>query len=459
MAQMSIDLEYINGLLEEAKGMTGEEIDKILDKAERFEGLNHKEVAGLLQTEDEKHIDRIYQIAGKIKKEIYGNRIVMFAPLYVSDYCVNRCRYCGYNCTNKFERKRLSMDDVRKEVKVLEKMGHKRLALEAGEDPKNCDIDYIVDCIKTIYDMKFKNGEIRRVNVNIASTTVENYKKLSEVGIGTYILFQETYHKPSYLEQHLGGPKRNFEYHLTAFDRAMEAGIEDVGGGVLFGLADYKFEVLGLMMHNEHLEKEYKVGFHTVSVPRLRPAFGNDLSDYPHLVDDKDFKKLVAIIRLAIPYTGMIISTRETKEMREELLKIGISQISAGSNVEVGGYHASENAGAQFDVADERTPIEVLSWLIDQGLVPSFCTACYRKGRIGEAFMKITKEGHIKNLCHPNAMTTLYEYALDYGDEAFQEKVREVLKREINNIEEDMIRDITAKNLKLLEEGKRDLYL
>ncbi|MGI6685805.1 MAG: [FeFe] hydrogenase H-cluster radical SAM maturase HydG [Bacillota bacterium] len=456
---MFINKEYIESLLEEAKESTDQEVTAILDKAEAFQGLTHHEVASLLMTEKEEHIERIFHIAGKIKEHIYGNRIVMFAPLYVSDYCVNRCKYCGYRCDHDFPRRRLSMNEIREEVKILERMGHKRLALEAGEDPVHCSIDYILDCIHTIYEMKLEKGEIRRVNVNIAATTVENYRKLKEVGIGTYILFQETYHQPTYEEVHLSGPKKNYEYHLTAFDRAMEGGIDDVGGGVLFGLYDPYFEVLGLMLHNEHLEKEFGVGFHTISVPRLCQAEGADLSAFKYLVDDETFKKLVAIIRLAVPFTGMIISTRETAQMRKELIKIGISQVSAGSTVEVGGYTAREHNSAQFQVADDRNAMDILSWLMDEGLVPSFCTACYRKGRTGDRFMSLAKSGNIKNVCHPNALMTLCEYMLDYGDDMFKEKAENLIQREIPKIENEKIRQLVADNIVRLKHGERDLFI
>ncbi len=456
---MFIDKDYIECLLEEAKGATDGEINGILDKAEAFEGLTHREVASLLVTDKKEHVDRIYDIAGKIKEHIYGNRIVMFAPLYVSDYCINRCKYCGYNCDHDFDRRRLTMDEVRNEVAILEKMGHKRLALEAGEDPKNCSIDYILDCIRTIYDMKLDNGEIRRVNVNIAATTVEDYRKLKEVGIGTYVLFQETYHQPTYEEVHLSGPKKDYEYHLTAFDRAMEAGIDDVGGGVLFGLYDPYFEVLGLMLHNEHLEKEFGVGFHTISIPRICRAEGAATWEFKYLVDDETFKKIVAIIRLAVPFTGMIVSTRESMEMRRALIKIGISQISAGSTVEVGGYTAREHSSTQFNVNDDRSAIDIISWLIDEGLVPSFCTACYRKGRTGDRFMSLAKSGNIKNTCHPNALMTLWEYALDYGDDKFRAKVESLLRREIPRIGDKNIRGLVSDNIERLRCGERDLFL
>lgn len=456
---MFIDRDYIEELLELAKDTTDAEINRILDKADAFEGLTHNEVASLLMTDKKEHIERIYEIAGNIKNHIYGNRIVMFAPLYVSDYCINRCKYCGYNCDHEFGRRRLTMDEIRKEVAILEKMGHKRLALEAGEDPKNCSIDYILDCISTIYDMKLDNGEIRRVNVNIAATTVEDYKKLKEIGIGTYILFQETYHQPTYEDVHISGPKKDYEYHLTAFDRAMEAGIDDVGGGVLFGLYNPYFEVLGLMLHNEHLEREYGVGFHTISVPRIRPAEGTDISFIKYPVDDETFKKIVAIIRLAVPFTGMIISTRESIGMRKDLIKIGISQVSAGSTVEVGGYSAREHNSAQFEVADNRDAMDIISWLMDEGFVPSFCTACYRKGRTGDRFMSLAKSGNIKNVCHPNALMTLCEYALDYGDDEFKAKAEATIQREIPKIEDTRVRNLVADNIERLKNGERDLFI
>lgn len=456
---MFIDHNYIEKLLLESKEATNEEITDILNKADRFEGLTHKEVATLLATDNKEHIQRIFKIAGKIKDHIYGNRVVIFAPLYVSDYCVNKCKYCGYKCDHEFERRRLTMDEIREEVAILEKMGHKRLALEAGEDPVNCDINYILDCIRTIYDMKLNNGEIRRVNVNIASTTVENYKKLKEVGIGTYILFQETYHKPTYEEVHIAGPKHNYEYHLTAFNRAMEAGIEDVGAGVLFGLYEPNFEVLALMLHNEYLEKQYGVGFHTISVPRLKAASGSDLSFYKHLVDDQTFKKLVAIIRLAVPFTGMIISTRESEQMRKELIKMGVSQVSAGSTVEVGGYTAREHNNAQFQVTDSRSAMDILSWLMEDELVPSFCTACYRKGRTGDRFMSLAKSGNIKNVCHPNALMTLCEYMMDFGSEEFKAQADSLIQREIPKIENEKVRNLVIENIKKIKAGERDLYI
>lgn len=456
---MFIDESYINTLIEQAKSATDEQINEILDKAERFEGLSHKEVASLLHVTDPKLLNRIYTIAGKIKEHIYGNRIVMFAPLYVSDYCVNNCKYCGYKHDNEFCRRKLTMAEVEREVRILEQMGHKRLAVEAGEDPVNCPIEYILDVLKTIYNTKFENGEIRRCNVNIAATTVENYKKLKEVGIGTYILFQETYHKETYERVHPVGPKHNYEYHTTAFDRAQQGGIDDVGGGVLFGLYDWKFEVMGLMLHNEHLEKEYGVGFHTISVPRLCKTEGMDMSEYPYIPTDDEFKRLVAIIRIAVPFTGMIISTRESLEMRKVLLNMGISQISGGSNVEVGGY-GEHTTQPQFKVTDERSAIEIVKWLMDMDFVPSFCTACYRKGRTGDRFMSIAKSGNIKNVCLPNGLMTLCEYATDYGDNELKQKVERIVKENLPKIKDEEVRREVEKNIiSITKEGKRDLYL
>lgn len=428
---MFINHEYIYKILEETKNPSNEQIKEVLNRAKNREGLDYKDIAILLQAEDEKDLKEIYSLAGEIKKDIYGKRVVVFAPLYVSDYCVNNCVYCGYKRDNKFNRRRLTMDEVAQEVKILEQMGHKRLALELGEDPVNAPIDYVLECLDTIYKTQNNNGEIRRVNVNIAATTVENYKLLKEKGIGTYILFQETYHKPTYDKMHPKSLKGDYNYHLTAFDRAMEAGIDDVGAGVLFGLADPRFEVLGLMMHNAHLEEKFGVGFHTISVPRLQPANGVSLENYPHLLDDKMFKKIVAILRIAVPFTGLILSTRETPEMRKELLKYGVSQISAGSSTGVGGYKEREEGKEvkQFKTNDERSPIEILKELLSDGYIPSYCTACYRKGRTGDRFMSLAKSGNIKYVCEPNALMTLLEFTLDYGDEELYKKSLEIIDK------------------------------
>lgn len=454
-----IDKDYIEKVLAEAENTTSEQISGILDKADNFEGLTHREVAMLLKCNDKQMLDRLFKIAKKIKQHIYGNRIVMFAPLYVSDYCINKCAYCGFNCTHEYSRKKLTMDEIRNEVSILEKMGHKRLAVEAGEDPENCPIEYILECIKTIYDMHVDNGEIRRVNVNIAATTVEEFKMLHDVGIGTYILFQETYHKPTYEKMHISGPKSDYEYHLTAFDRAMEAGIDDVGGGALFGLADPYFEVMGLMIHNEHLEEKFGVGFHTISVPRIRRADGAINDNFQNSVDDETFMKLVAVIRLAVPFTGMIISTRENLEMRKKLINIGISQVSAGSSVEVGGYSMRERSEPQFVLADDREAGDIIMWLMDEGFIPSFCTACYRKGRTGDRFMSLAKSGNIKNVCLPNALMTLTEYAQDYGTDLFKEKADKLVSKEIENIENLKVRELVRENIEKIKKGERDLFL
>ncbi|PRR76591.1 2-iminoacetate synthase [Clostridium thermopalmarium DSM 5974] len=459
---MFIDQEYIENLLDEAKSATKEDIQKVLDKAKEKKGLSHRDIAVLLQTEDEEQLKEMYKIAGDIKKSIYGNRIVLFAPLYVSDYCVNNCVYCGYKKNNKFPRRKLTREEIQQEVKILEKMGHKRLALEAGEDPENCPIDYILDAIDAVYSTQNDNGVIRRINVNIAATTVENYRKLKEAKIGTYILFQETYHKPTYDRMHPNSIKGDYEYHLTAFDRAMEGGINDVGGGVLFGLADPKFEVLGLMIHNEHLEEKYGVGFHTISFPRLRKAEGNDLNKFPYLVSDDMFKKIVAITRIAVPFTGIIMSTRESAEMRRELLRYGVSQISAGSSTGVGGYKERENGEKdvdQFELADHRTPIEILKELISDKYIPSYCTACYRKGRTGDRFMSLAKTGQIQNVCTPNALMTLMEFLMDYSDEELYEKGEALIKEELEKIEREDVRNLVRKNIERIKNGERDLYL
>ena len=458
---MFINHELINQLLKEAKFATKSDIDVVLNKAAKKEKLDYRDIAILLEIDDNEQLERMFNIAGKIKNEIYGNRVVLFAPLYVSNYCVNDCAYCGYQRCNNFNRKKLTMDEIKEEVRVLEKMGHKRLALEAGEDPFNCPIEYILECLDTIYSTYNENGNIRRVNVNIAATTVENYKKLNEKGIGTYILFQETYHKPTYIKMHGQSIKNDYYYHLTAFDRAMEAGVDDVGAGVLFGLSNPKFEVLGLMMHNAHLEEKFGVGFHTISFPRLKKAEGMNLEDYPYLVDDFMFKKIVAITRLAVPFTGIIMSTRESAEMRRELLKYGVSQVSAGSNTGVGGYKEEEEGRNvdQFKLEDERTPIQVLKELIGDGYIPSYCTACYRMGRTGDRFMSLAKSGEIHNVCTPNALTTLKEFLLDYGDEELKLLGDTLITDELNKIEREDIKNIVSNNLVSLLNGERDLYL
>lgn len=434
-------------------------IDEIIAKAELREGLSHREASVLLACEDPERLAKIYELAEQIKKDFYGNRIVMFAPLYLSNYCVNGCTYCPYHATNKhIGRKKLTQEEVKAEVIALQDMGHKRLALEAGEDPVNNPIEYILECINTIYSIKHKNGAIRRVNVNIAATTVENYRKLKEAGIGTYILFQETYHKESYEALHPTGPKHNYAYHTEAMDRAMQGGIDDVGLGVLFGLERYKYEFAGLLMHAEHLEAVHGVGPHTISVPRIKHADDIDPNAFANGIDDEVFAKLVALIRIAVPYTGMIVSTRESQAVREKVLRLGISQISGGSRTSVGGYTEEDRPTdtEQFDVSDQRTLDEVVHWLMDLGYIPSFCTACYRAGRTGDRFMELCKSKQIQNCCHPNALITLKEYLVDYASEETRAIGEKLIEGELLNIPKENVRLVCADHLKKIEEGIRD---
>lgn len=446
-------------------------IDEILEKARpkktgrgvECAGLSHREASVLLACEDPAVTEKVFALAREIKEAFYGDRIVMFAPLYLSNYCVNKCVYCPYHAQNKeIPRKKLTQDEVRDEVIALQDMGHKRLAIEAGEDPVNNPIEYILECINTIYSIKHKNGAIRRVNVNIAATTVENYKKLHDAGIGTYILFQETYHKESYEKLHPAGPKHNYAYHTEAMDRAMEGGIDDVGLGVLFGLDKYRYEFAGILMHAEHLEAVHGVGPHTISVPRLRKASDIDLKDFDNGIDDDTFAKIVACIRIAVPYTGMIISTRESEACREKVLGLGVSQISGGSRTSVGGYagytpderpHDTE----QFDVSDQRSLDEVVKWLMDLGYIPSFCTACYREGRTGDRFMALCKVGQIQNCCHPNALMTLQEYLTDYASPETKAVGEKLIEREILNVPDEKRRQRAIDYLNEIKNGgKRD---
>lgn len=435
-------------------------IDEILAKARLRKGLTHKEAIVLLDCDLEEKNQEIYALAEQIKKDFYGNRIVMFAPLYLSNYCINGCVYCPYHRKNKhIARKKLTQEEIVKEVTALQDMGHKRLALEAGEDPVNNPIEYILESIKTIYSIKHKNGAIRRVNVNIAATTVEDYRKLKDAGIGTYILFQETYHKESYKKLHPTGPKSNYDYHTEAMDRAMEGGIDDVGLGVLFGLEMYRYEFAGLLMHAEHLEAVHGVGPHTISVPRVKHADDIDPSAFDNGIDDDIFAKLVACIRIAVPYTGMIISTRESKECRERVLHLGISQISGASRTSVGGYSEPEpedENSEQFDVSDKRTLDEVVHWLMDMKYIPSFCTACYREGRTGDRFMSLCKTGQIQNCCHPNALMTLKEFLMDYASPETRKIGEELIRSELVNIPRERTREIVVERLAKIENGERD---
>ena len=434
-------------------------IDSIIDKAEKRKGLTHREASVLLACNDKERINRIFDLAQQIKKDFYGNRIVMFAPLYLSNYCVNGCVYCPYHMKNKhIVRKKLSQEEVEKEVIALQDMGHKRLAIEAGEDPVNNPIEYILECIKTIYSIKHKNGAIRRVNVNIAATTVENYRKLKDAGIGTYILFQETYHKESYEKLHPTGPKHDYNYHTEAMDRAMEGGIDDVGLGVLFGLELYRYEFAGLLMHAEHLEAVHGVGPHTISVPRVKKADDIDPDAFDNGISDEIFAKLCALIRISVPYTGMIISTRESEELREKVIRLGVSQISGGSRTSVGGYCEEERPHdtEQFDVSDQRTLDEVVCWLMKAGYIPSFCTACYREGRTGDRFMTLCKNGQILNCCHPNALMTLKEFLMDYASEETVKIGTELINDELKKIPNEKVRKIAEENIEKIEHGSRD---
>jgi len=457
------DAEVLESIAEAKKLVKDKSvIEKLLQKAETCKGLTHREAAILLEIDDDETLEKMYKSAKKIKEKIYGNRIVLFAPLYLSNYCVNNCKYCGYKCTNKIDRLQLSQQQLREEIIALEGMGHKRLLLEVGEDDENCPIDYVLECIKTIYAEKFENGSIRRVNIDIAATTAENYRKLKDVGIGTYLLFQETYHKPTYLAMHKG-PKQNYEWHTEAMDRAMiEGGIDDAGIGVLYGLYDYHYDTVALIMHAEHMEAAAGVGPHTISFPRLLPAEGIDYKSFPYLVKDRDFKKLVAVTRLAVPYTGMILTTRESAEFRKELLDVGFSQMSAGSIVGVGGYakrvkEENNNEKPQFDVADHRKPMDVIKGLVKDGYVPSYCTACYREGRTGDRFMPLAKSGQIGNFCLPNALLTFEEYLKDYADEELKVMGKELIDREIQNIPDARRREKALAYLERIRKGDRDL--
>lgn len=434
-------------------------IDSLIEKAALRKGLSHREASVLLACDDEERNQKIHRLAEQIKKDFYGNRIVMFAPLYLSNYCINGCTYCPYHMTNKhIARKKLTQEEIRREVIALQDMGHKRLALEAGEDPVHNTMDYYLESIKTIYDIKHRNGAIRRVNINIAATTVDHYRLLKEAGIGTYILFQETYLKESYLELHPTGPKHDYNYHTEAMDRAMEGGIDDVGLGVLFGLDKYRYEFAGLLMHAEHLEAAFGVGPHTISVPRLKRADDIDPDQFDNGIDDDIFAKLIACIRISVPYTGMIISTRENQKTRERALRLGISQISGGSRTSVGGYYEPEpedEKSEQFDVSDTRTLDEVVRWLMEMDFIPSFCTACYREGRTGDRFMTLLKNGQIQNCCHPNALMTLKEYLMDYASPATKAIGDKLIAKEIFNVPNEKARAVVLENLRLIEENNR----
>ena len=461
-AEEFIDNQEVLNSLEYAKKNKSniELINQILEKAKKEKGLTHREASVLLACDIPEKNEEIFKLAKKIKQDYYGNRIVMFAPLYLSNYCVNGCVYCPYHKKNThIPRIKLSQEDIKREVEALQDMGHKRLAIETGEDPVNNPIEYILDSIKTIYSVKHKNGAIRRVNVNIAATTIENYKKLHDAGIGTYILFQETYNKKSYEELHPTGPKHNYNYHTEAMDRAMEGGIDDVGLGVLFGLESYKYEFAAILMHAEHLEATFGVGPHTISVPRIRKADDIDPETFDNGIDDDIFAKIVACIRIAVPYTGMIVSTRESQKCRERLLELGISQVSGGSKTSVGGYFKpmpEDEASAQFDVSDRRPLDDVIRWLIELGYIPSFCTACYRKGRTGERFMEICKNEQIHNFCHPNALMTLKEYLEDYASPETKAAGEKLIQKELIQFQDNKLEEDLEQKLVKIHEGERD---
>ncbi|MBP3349821.1 MAG: [FeFe] hydrogenase H-cluster radical SAM maturase HydG [Bacteroidaceae bacterium] len=435
-------------------------VDEILTRAAERKGLSHRDAAVLLESDDPEIVERIFKLAREIKNHIYGNRIVMFAPLYLSNYCINGCVYCPYHAKNKtIPRRKLTQEEIRREVIALQDMGHKRLALETGEHPTKNPIEYVLESIDTIYSIHHKNGAIRRVNVNIAATTVEHYRMLRDAGIGTYILFEETYHRKTYEALHPTGPKSDWAYHTEAMDRAMQGGIDDVGIGALFGLCNYRYDFVGLLMHAEHLEAAYGVGPHTISVPRIRPADDIDPADFPDAVTDEVFRRIVAVLRIAVPYTGMIVSTRESQRSRELVLDVGVSQLSGGSRTSVGGYaEGIEDAedSAQFDISDNRTLDEIVAWLLELGYIPSFCTACYREGRTGDRFMSLAKRGLIGNCCAPNALFTLREYLDDYASPRTRELAVKMIESQIPLIPSDKVRNITIENLKKIAEGKRD---
>lgn len=455
--------DEINSLIAKGKELVSDKelVREIIEKSKSAEGLTPEETAVLLNLEDKELIEEMFKAARQVKEKLYGKRLVVFAPLYVSNYCVNNCTYCGYKyCNDELKRKKLNKEQLIEEVKVLESLGHKRIALEAGEDPVNAPLDYILDCIKSIYSIKFDNGSIRRINVNIAATTVENYKRLKDAEIGTYILFQETYHKPTYEKLHVSGPKHNYNYHTTAMHRAREAGIDDIGMGVLYGLYDYKYETLAMLMHAMDLEETTGVGPHTLSVPRIRPAENVSLENYPYLVNDEDFKKIVAILRLAVPYAGLILSTREEPGLRDEIIALGVSQVSTGSCTGVGGYSESyvdPEEKPQFEVGDHRSPVEMIESLMEAGYIPSYCTACYREGRTGERFMDIVKSGELYKICEANALITLKEFIDDYGTDRTREIGDKLIKKSIDEIDNESFRKSVEEKINKISNGTRDL--
>jgi len=457
--------EQIEKMLAYAVAPAKSRVLEIIAKAEKLKGLTPEETAVLLQTEDEELIEIISHTARMIKEAIYGNRLVIFAPLYIANLCANNCLYCGFRRDNKeLQRVALTMEQIANEVRVLEREGHKRLLMLCGEHPTRSSLDYFMEAIETAYAVKTEHGgEIRRINVEVAPLTVEEFKRLKKTGIGTYVLFQETYHHATYQKMHPSGPKKDYAWRLTAMHRAQEGGINDVGIGSLFGLYDYKFEVLGLLMHALQLEKDCGVGPHTISIPRLEPAFNAPAAiKPPHPVSDHDFKKLVAIIRLAVPYTGMILSTRETAAIRREVFELGVSQISAGSRTNPGGYQQDSSEAfraAQFNLGDTRTLDEVIMDISTHGHIPSFCTACYRLGRTGKDFMELAKPGLIQKFCQTNALFTFQEYLMDYASPATREAGEKLIKQTVEDKFKPRMKKSILTRLQSIEEGKRDVYI
>ncbi|MBI5038499.1 MAG: [FeFe] hydrogenase H-cluster radical SAM maturase HydG [Nitrospirae bacterium] len=463
MQREIIPIEEIKQTLKKTREVSAREAGSIIEKAEGLKGLTPDEAAVLLHCEDKYLIESLCRAAERIKESIYGNRLVLFAPLYLTNTCVNNCLYCGFRRDNlDLERRVLSEEEIRSETETLIRDGHKRVLVVAGESPRECGIDYLERAIKTIYSTKIAHGEIRRINVNVAPLNIGEFRRLKAAGIGTYQLFQETYHLPTYQRVHPSGPKRDYHNRLTALDRAMEAGIDDVGMGVLFGLYDYRFEVLALLYHAQYLERKFGVGPHTVSVPRIEPAAYAPISaNPPHAVTDADFMKLIAVLRLAIPYTGIILSTRENAGLRDRLFHIGVSQISASSRTSPGGYTQGEDtsvSNGQFAVGDRRTTTEVIRDISKDGFSPSFCTACYRVGRTGQEFMDHAKPGHIQKFCLPNSILSFKEYLLDYGGEELRKIGESLIEKQTAAIQDTHLRKATLKKLQEIEMGKRDLY-
>ncbi len=459
-----IDEKKINQELSTQLDVSNQHLDEILSKARELKGISYNEVLTLLNVSNTDQLEKIFGAARFVKDEIYGNRLVIFAPLYISNLCNNECLYCAFrNKNNDLKRKALDQEEIKEETVSLINSGHKRTLLVAGESYGQKGLDYVFDSIDTVYETKTAKGNIRRVNVNIAPLSIDEFKLLNQKKIGTYQLFQETYHQPTYKKLHLKGPKSNYDYRLETMGRAFEAGIKDVGVGILFGLYDWKFEILALLEHINFLEKNYGIGPHTISIPRMEPAFGSNISyDPPYPVDDISFKKIISVLRLAVPYTGIILSTRENAKMRRDAFDLGISQISAGSKTNPGGYHENSNESKkeeQFSLGDHRSLHDVILDIVECRHIPSFCTGCYRLGRIGKDFMDLAKPGLIKAHCLPNAMFTFAEYLADFADKNLQEKGHRLIKDMIDSeIKDETKKKKVLENILKINEGKRDIY-